>query len=75
DKNMLLRIIDNYFSLSDEERLVYRVGRRTEIYRSLNDLSDKGIYHKIKSMIDHYGVRDQEHLDKDLLKIMNRYIQ
>ena len=75
DKYMLLRIIDNYFSLSNEERLVYRVGRRTGTYRSLNDLSDKSTYHKIKSMIDHYGVRDQEHLDKDLLKIMNRYIQ
>lgn len=75
DKNMLLRIIDNYFSLSDEGRLVYRVGRRLGIYRSLNDLSDTSAYDKIKSMIDQYGVRDQEHLDRDLLKIMNRYIQ
>jgi radical SAM superfamily enzyme YgiQ (UPF0313 family) len=75
DKYMLLRIIDNYFSLPGEERLVYRVGRRTGIYRSLDDLSDKSTYHKIRSMIDHYGVRDQEHLDKDLLKLMNRYIQ
>jgi biotin synthase-like enzyme len=75
DNYMLLRIIDNYFSLSDEERHVYRAGRRTGIYASLNDLSDKSMYNKLKSMIDQYGVSDQEHLDKDLLKIMNRYIQ
>jgi len=75
DKYMLLRIIDNYFSLSNEERLVYRVGRRTGIYASLDDLSDKSMYNKLKSIIDQYGVRDQEHLDKDLSKIMNRYIQ
>lgn len=75
DKHMLLRIIDNYFSLSDEERLVYRVGRRTGIYGSLNDLSDKNMYSKVKSMINQYSVHDQEQMDKDLLKIMNRYIQ
>ena len=75
DKHMLLRIIDNYFSLSDEERLVYRVGRRAGIYGSLSDLFDENMYSKVKSMIDQYSVHDQEQLDKDLLKIMNRYIQ
>jgi radical SAM superfamily enzyme YgiQ (UPF0313 family) len=37
--------------------------------------ADKNMYSKVKNMIDQYGVHDQEYLDKDLLKIMNRYIQ
>ncbi len=75
DKDTLSGIIDNYFSLSDEERLIYRVGRRSGIYGRLADLSDKGMYDRVKSIIDRYKVESHDQLDKDLLKIMNRYIQ
>jgi len=75
DKDTLLGMIDNYFSLSDEERLIYRVGRRSGLYGKLADLSDKGMYSRVKSIIDRYNTQDQDHLNNDLLKIMNRYIQ
>lgn len=75
DKDTLLGIIDNYFSLSDEERLIFIIGRRSEIYGRLADLSDKGMYNRVKSIIDRYNVQDHDQLDNDLLKIMNRYIQ
>ncbi|HYA15499.1 MAG TPA: radical SAM protein [Syntrophales bacterium] len=75
DKDTLLGMIDNYFSLSDEERLIYRVGRRSGLYGKLADLSDKGMYSRVKSIIDRYNAQDYDQLDNDLLKIMNRYIQ
>ena len=75
DKDALLGIIDNYFSLSNEERLIYRVGRRSGIYGRLADLSDKGMFDRVKSIIDRYKVENHDQLDIDLLKIMNRYIQ
>ena len=74
-EDTLLGIIDNYFSLSDEERLIYRVGRRSGLYGRLADLSDKGMYDRVKSIIDRYKVESHDQLDNDLLKIMNRYIQ
>ncbi len=75
DKDSLLEIIDRYFSLPDDERLVYRVGRRIGAYRGLADLSDEGMYKNVRGIIDQYSTQDRNHLDNNLLKIMNRYIQ
>jgi hypothetical protein len=75
DQEHLLEIIDRYFSLPDDERLVYRIGRRIGAYRGLTDLSDEGMYKKVRSIIDQYSTQDRDQLDNDLLKIMNRYIQ
>jgi biotin synthase-like enzyme len=75
DQEHLLEIIDRYFSLSDDERLVYRIGRRIGAYRGLADLLDEGMYKKVRSIIDQYSAQDRDQLDNDLLKIMNRYIQ
>ena len=75
DKERLLGIIERYFSLPDDERLVYRIGRRIGAYRGLTDLSDEGMYKRVRGIIDQYRNQDTDQLDKDLLKIMNRYIQ
>ncbi|MCX5845784.1 MAG: radical SAM protein [Deltaproteobacteria bacterium] len=75
DKEKLLGIIDGYFSLSEEERLIYRIGRRIGMYTRLADLSDKSMYSRVTSIIDQYRSQNQGQLDKDLLKIMNTYIQ
>ncbi|MGZ3647623.1 MAG: radical SAM protein [Syntrophales bacterium] len=74
DKEHLLAIIDGYFSLPDDERLVYRIGRRLGTYRGLADLSDEVMYKKVRSIIDQYCKQDRNQLNNDLLKIMNRYI-
>jgi biotin synthase-like enzyme len=74
DQGRLLEIIDGFFSLPDDERLVYRIGRRMGAYRGLADLSDEGMYKKVKSIIDQYSSQDRNQLDNELLKIMNRYI-
>ncbi len=75
DKDNLLAIIDGYFSLPDDERLVYRIGRRIGAYRALADLSDEGMYRRVRGIIDQYRNQNNEQLDRDLLKIMDRYIQ
>jgi hypothetical protein len=70
-----LGIIEGYFSLSEEERLVYRIGRSIGMYTRLADLSDKSMNSRVMSIIDQYKSQNQGQLDKDLLKIMNTYIQ
>jgi len=74
DKERLLDVIDRYFSLSDEERMVFRVGRRRGIYRKLDDLEDKAVYERLKQVFDGYDVKDTKKIDKELYEIMNYYI-
>jgi len=74
DKENLLAVIDKYFSLPPDERLIYRIGRRIGAYRGLADLSDQGMKDRVKSIIAQYRGQNRDQLDKDLLKIMHRYI-
>ncbi|MBE9546610.1 MAG: radical SAM protein [Proteobacteria bacterium] len=74
DKEKLLAIIDRYFSLSDEERLVYRLGRRKGVYRRLDDLSDTGMYLRLKNVVEQYQAKDKSRMDRDLYRIMHNFI-
>ena len=74
DKPGLLNIIDRFFALSPEERLIFRVGRRKGIYRKLDDLSDKRTFFGLKGIIDHYATTDPGQLERDLRGIMNSFI-
>jgi radical SAM superfamily enzyme YgiQ (UPF0313 family) len=74
DKETLLGIIDRYFALPEEERLIYRLGRRKGIYRRLDDLSNQRVYSSLKAIIDDYKGQDPGQLDRDLYKIMHNYI-
>lgn len=74
DKERLLAIIDRYFSLSEEKRLIYRMGRRRGIYRNIDDLSDTVVYMRLKNILDQYSARNVHGLDKDLSEIMDHFI-
>ena len=74
DKDRLLATIDRYFSLSDEERTIYRMGRRKGVYRTMDDLSDMYIYSKLKATLDYYKAGNAKQLEKDLYGIMDHYI-
>lgn len=74
DKEKLLAIIDRYFELPDDDRTIYRLGRRRGIYRSLDDLSDTNTYNMLKSIVDEYKSKDMGKLDRDLDRIMHHYI-
>jgi histone acetyltransferase (RNA polymerase elongator complex component) len=74
DKPKLLAIIDRYFSLSQEERLIFRLGRRRGIYRKIDDLADKGVYEGLKEIVDQYNKRENGALEKHLSMIMHNYI-
>jgi len=51
DKGKCLNIINKYLSLPDEERLNFKVGRRTGLYNRLADLSDSYKHDKIEQAI------------------------
>ncbi len=74
DKEKLLGTIDKYFHLSDDERLIYRLGRRRGLYRSLDDLNDRHAYLELKNIIDKNMLREPAAMDRYLARQMNRYI-
>jgi hypothetical protein len=74
DKEKMLSLIDRYFSLSSEERIIFRFGRRKGLYRSLDDLDDRQTYRSLQQIVDGYLSGEPEQLDKDLRTLMHSYI-
>jgi len=74
DKERLIGIIDRFFAMPEDDRLIYRLGRRKGIYTSLDDLSDRKAYNALKAVLEEYRGEDSENLDRDLYRIMHSYI-
>ncbi len=73
DKPKILSVIKEYFELSAEERLIFRLGRRSGAFRRLDDLGDKETYLRLKSVVDSYA-DEGRNLEDDMVKIINNYI-
>jgi len=74
DKAKMLSVIDNYFALSDEERLVYRLGRRSGIYRSTDDLRDELAYFRIKKNIKEMESKEPGSVERAISLLLENYI-
>lgn len=74
EKEKLLGIIDRYFAMAEEERLVFRLGRRRGLYRSLDDLSDSNAYLQLKQAVERYQREEPGKLDRDLDRIRQNFI-
>lgn len=74
DRERLLGIVDRFFSLSAEERLVYRLGRRMGIYRQIDDLADGRTYLQIEPLVRQYQGKGPAELEQDLAELRRRYI-
>jgi len=74
DKARLLATVDRYFALSEEDRRIFRLGRRRGVYRCLDDLADGRVYRRLQDIVAAYHGGDPGRLDQELDGIMNRYI-
>jgi len=74
DKQKMLDVIDRYFALSDEQRLVYRMGRRAGFYRSLHDLDDELAYARLKKAIREMEEKEPGSVEKQLSLLLEHYI-
>lgn len=76
DKEKMLDVIRRYQELPDEERLIYRVGRRGGAYRSIDDLQrDPITYGKIKNLVRNImETQGQEGVEKFISDMVDRYI-
>ena len=72
DKQKMLDVIQRYQSMPDEERMIYRVGRRGGAYRSTMDVErDTATRKKIENLIreirEHNGETELEHAINDMV--------
>jgi len=73
DKGKCLDIINKYLSLSDEERLNFKVGRRTGLYTRLDDLNDSYKHGKIEQAIGRLRAHDSD-IEEAIVKVKNSFI-
>jgi hypothetical protein len=73
DKEKCLDIINKYLSLPDEERLNFKVGRRTGLYNRLADLSDSYKHEKIEQAIKHLRAQGSN-IEEEILRLKNSFI-
>jgi radical SAM superfamily enzyme YgiQ (UPF0313 family) len=74
DRERILEVIDRFFRLSGDERMIFRLGRRMGIYRRLADLADRPVYEHLARILNGYREKDQSRLEEDLTEIQDRYI-
>ena len=73
DKSVILSAIRRYFDLSAEDRLIFRVGRRSGVLRKLDDLANEDAYSRLKSVVDRYNA-EGDNIEDDITKTLNNYI-
>ena len=76
DKEKMLAVIQSYQDLSENDRLIYRAGRRGGAYRSIDDLKrDPATYQKIKNLIQTVAQEEgPQGIEKMISEMVDRYI-
>ena len=74
DRERIIGLIDRYFALPGEERMIFRLGRRMGIYRRLDDLADASVARRLGEILAGYRGRDPRELEADLALLRARYL-
>lgn len=76
DREKMIDVIEKYQALPDDERLLYRVGRRGGYYHSIDDVNrDPSMRRKIENLIKE--LRDSEgknSIEEYINKLVNQYL-
>lgn len=73
DKPVILSTIRRFFNLSAEDRLIFRLGRRSGALRKLDDLANEEAYSRLKSVVNRYNA-EGNNIEEAIIKTMNNYI-
>lgn len=69
DRGRILGVIERYFSLPAEARMVFRLGRRMGVYRRLDDLRDNQTYQHLARLL-----AESQDPQRYLAEVRRRYI-
>ena len=76
DKQKMLNVIERYQSMPDEERIIYRVGRRGGVYRSTDDIDNDPLTRaKIENLINEIKMENgQAGVEQAINDMVDQYI-
>jgi histone acetyltransferase (RNA polymerase elongator complex component) len=74
DKETLLGMIDRYLALPEQDRRIFRIGRRLGYYHRLDDLRNEGRYNQIRSALENRQLQSPEELDRYITQISQRFL-
>lgn len=73
DKAKMIGIIDGFFELSPEDRILYQIGRRMGFFRGPEDMTDSPHLDKVKQACRYYGVTPVN-VDSVIDELMKRFV-
>jgi radical SAM superfamily enzyme YgiQ (UPF0313 family) len=75
DKDAMLNVIRKYQELPEDDKTIYRLGRRGGLYSSTDDLyRDDITYHKIKKFLRELSDRGPDEIDRFINETADRYV-
>lgn len=72
-KPLMLKVIDDYLSLQDYEREMFRLGRRAGYFRSLNDLGSESLRYPVENIYRQLQEKDLT-VDDYIEELIMKYI-
>ena len=73
DKEKMIEIIDQFFDLEPEKRVLYQIGRRMGFFRGPDDMDTSPHIERVKQACDHYAVTP-ENVDSVIDEFMKRFV-
>jgi hypothetical protein len=74
DKGKILAVISRFQSLPQEERDIYKLGRRLGFYSRLDDLGDSMRHEEVKQVLERIDRSEDGTFDEILFNLMERYV-
>jgi len=74
DKPALLDLIDRFLSLPADERLLFQLGRRLGLFRSLSDREDPGLRARAEQLKEKVSLQFGGDLEQAIRTLAERYI-
>lgn len=73
DKQKMISVIDNYFSLSEKERELFLLGRRSGLLRHIRDLEDHYLRDRVEELLAQIRAKGMT-VDEFINEIRTRYL-
>lgn len=73
DKEKMIQVIDRFFDLPEEDRVVYQVGRRMGFFRGPEDIADSPHMDQVRQTCQSFGVTP-DNVDEIITQLMKRFV-
>jgi hypothetical protein len=73
DKEKIIAALKRYLDLPESEKIIYRIGRRTGIMNTIQDLNNSVRRNRVQRLIEQYGI-NHNNVDAFVDDLLNNFI-